>query len=444
MLVVKQYAPVAKLKIVTKEGIQDPLPDAVRITTHKRLGEPAGAWSLQLTTKKDSQGRTWADRVEPNDYVVIWLGRFSTQPPVIMRGLVDNVRETLNIEDGKPQRYVLINGRDYGKLLQRIKIYYIYDIDPTAGLIGARLEANYGIPAKDYKLAEFVRLLNSKIVTPEIIEIQKYNKGLVDMITKINIPDNLVLNGFQYQHYEGPLLGLIEMFQGKPHLEFFITEMEKAAALVHRWAPLKTWDGKYARADSDLTQDPLFADIELDADERIGRDLGLSDNETFSYFFTYPTQVLLPKLAFKTSATYFYSQQDIYDPNKPSNPKIIKENLERFGFLPLEVSTPFLTAQNLPSSQGGPPPYEAILDTGAQQMALELNQWLVDVYGHNHKLKNGTIPIKGNENARIGRYVYFKDIDMEFYIEGVDHEFVVKESFKTTLTITRGRKRNTS
>ncbi|MFZ5686989.1 MAG: hypothetical protein ACOY9Y_02175 [Bacillota bacterium] len=429
----KQYAPVAKLKIVTTEGIQDPMPDAVRITTHKRLGEPAGAWSIQLTTKKDSQGRTWADRVKPMDYVVIWLGRFSTQPPVIMRGFVDNVREALNIEDGKPQRYVLINGRDYGGLLQRIKIYYLYDKDPTAGLIGARLEFFYGVPARDFKVEDFIPLLNDKVISPRIANFRKYNKGIVDMITKINIPDNLTLNGIQIQPYEGPLLGLIEMVQGKPHVEFFVTETEEAPALVHRWAPLKKWDGKYARTDSDPTGDPLFTDLELDANDRISRDLGFSGNEAFSYFFTYPTQSLVSKLALKSTTYYFYVPQDMYDLEKPSNPKIIQDNLDRFDFLPLEVATPFMPAQN---------PDETVLDTGMRQMALELNQWLVDVYGHNHELKNGTIQIKGNEGARIGRYVYFKDLDMEFYIEGVDHEFVVKESFTTTLTMTRGRKRN--
>jgi hypothetical protein len=82
--------------------------------------------------------------------------------------------------------------------------------------------------------------------------------------------------------------------------------------------------------------------------------------------------------------------------------------------------------------------------------ALKYNFILVCWYLHNHYLLDGSISIRGTNKAIIGTYVQDKDGEyfdlsgkpqkgMEYYVEGVSHNFAVFSRYITTLTVTRGQ-----
>ena len=82
--------------------------------------------------------------------------------------------------------------------------------------------------------------------------------------------------------------------------------------------------------------------------------------------------------------------------------------------------------------------------------ALRFNFILVCWYLHNHYLLSGSMSIRGTNKAIIGTYVQDKDGEylnldgslhrgMEYYVEGVSHNFVVFSRYTTTLTIERGQ-----
>lgn len=74
---------------------------------------------------------------------------------------------------------------------------------------------------------------------------------------------------------------------------------------------------------------------------------------------------------------------------------------------------------------------------------MEMNWILVCWYLHNEYLLNGTIEVRGTTNAIIGTYVWDKDgperDQMEYYVEGVSHNFNQFATFTTSLSVTRGQ-----
>ncbi|MHB1418302.1 MAG: hypothetical protein ACYCX4_01755 [Bacillota bacterium] len=430
MLPVDRYTPVVDLKITVQNEAKDLTPDFVKFTTHKGLGEPTGTWSIILKSRKDNQGKTWFDKIRPQDMVVIRFARLAknkAKPPVIMRGFVDNVRETYAIDDqGKPHRAILINGRDYGKLLLVIKVYYLYELDPVASLLNDnRLEANFGIPSGELKPNQFIELVNEKIILPEITKMQKFNKYLMPLEIAASVADYYRVNTFQVQAFAGSVWNLMDYYSNIPWCELFVTEGETAPLLIFRPTPFKNRSGQYTQSGGTITEVPISKrDIET-------MDLGYSDNEAYSYFFTYATQALISKIAFKAESVQLQSIEEGRNTSTPSNPTILEESLNKYGFRPLELESPFI-----PILQGNKE--NEIMPKDVRDMSLRMNKWLVDVFGHNQDLRNGTITIKGYEEARIGRCLTIDDKE-EYYIESVDHEVTAFETAKSTLGVTRGR-----
>lgn len=102
-------------------------------TKHMHYGNPAGEFSLTLVYQPDSRGRTWADRIFPQDLVVIQMMNHGQklgphgqgQQHTVMIGLVTNVREAGGVgSDGTPRRNITVSGKDFGKLFERGNVTY--------------------------------------------------------------------------------------------------------------------------------------------------------------------------------------------------------------------------------------------------------------------------------------------------------------------------------
>jgi hypothetical protein len=73
-----------------------------------------------------------------------------------------------------------------------------------------------------------------------------------------------------------------------------------------------------------------------------------------------------------------------------------------------------------------------------KDIGLELNTALIGWYLHNQYLLEGSILLRGTANAKIGVYAIDDKENMEYYIESVMHDFRIFESYRTTLTVSRG------
>lgn len=105
-----------------------PSSDLIEVKTDKSISaeRPAGAFEIRLARRQDDdRGRTWMDKIRPQNVVVIQMmnaqgtiGKNGAgEMHTVMIGLVDTVTETMGITSrGVPQRQVLVRGRDMGKL----------------------------------------------------------------------------------------------------------------------------------------------------------------------------------------------------------------------------------------------------------------------------------------------------------------------------------------
>lgn len=104
-----------------------PSGDLISVQTTKRLSpeSPAGIFDLVLARRRDATGRTWMDKIRPQDTVVIQMMNYqggssfhgAGEMHTVMIGYVDRVTdETVLSPEGKPTRAIRVRGRDAGKL----------------------------------------------------------------------------------------------------------------------------------------------------------------------------------------------------------------------------------------------------------------------------------------------------------------------------------------
>lgn len=114
---------------------ESPASDLLSCQTEKHLhyAQPTGHFSLTLAHRVDSRGRSWADRLRPQDLVVIQMQNFGQRPGphgqgelhTVMIGLIDSIRVAAGTsETGTPVRQIVVTGSDFGKLFQRGNVTY--------------------------------------------------------------------------------------------------------------------------------------------------------------------------------------------------------------------------------------------------------------------------------------------------------------------------------
>lgn len=104
-----------------------------RTVKHLHFGHPEGRFWLTLAHRPDGRGRTWADRLRPQDLVVIQLQHYGQpsgphgqgQLHTVMIGLVTTISFIGGVNpDGTPQRQILVTGSDFGKLFIRSNVTF--------------------------------------------------------------------------------------------------------------------------------------------------------------------------------------------------------------------------------------------------------------------------------------------------------------------------------
>jgi len=416
-LPVRTYAPKCRVVFYTdRHGRLDVTDrDLFSLTTRRSIGAATGMWEIQLTGRKIA-GESFLTSLQPMDYVEISFARSPSQSgglPIVMRGFVDNVSE----QTSSGSRRVSVNGRDYGKLLLKFQIYYLDEINPTLSLIQqAGLEQRFEIPAGILTPTEFVRLVNQKIVGPNLSALRGNRAWIPDMQAAVSVPDRFAVNGMAVQPFTGSVWNLLTQFASKPWIECFMTDTPSGPCLVYRFAPLRSYGA------TDLSSYAPSVDVtSITAADVVSMSTGISDNEVYSYYFTYPQYNLLDRTDFKAAGI-----------DLARNPYLDAEKLARYGFLPLELSTPLIPSL-VPDSAG------VAATKNDLELAAELNSWLIASNQSNHQFLNGSLTIKGGGGIQPGSYVQITDLDRFFYVAGASHAFSFEGGqLHTSLDVVRG------
>ncbi|UOF90761.1 hypothetical protein LSG31_00315 [Fodinisporobacter ferrooxydans] len=439
-----QYTIKMKVTLYHNGTAYDVTPYIMQLKTHMSLGEPSGRFTILTSFQK-----RWDLFAQPQDYVEIRFSRYLPDPPIIMRGLVGNVRRTRIMDSsGKLQRAITINGENYGKIWNKYQINYLVnqpgmqsggtDTDPAIGLMGAQLYENYGIGANgngDIAPADLMQGITNVMLNKQIQAMQQVNPQMPLLKLISNILPDYFINGFQLQQAQGSVYSLVQQFGNSPWCEFFIDEAWDAPVFFFRNTPFTTSDGKLVWQES-LPDTTYFLHPHIRDYDIIQEDVGHSDSEVYSYFFTYPANFYADQLAFKSIAIIREQITNINresDSSNITNPYVDLDNLYRYGFQLLQIGSPLIPSES---------------PDGGLQLSIKMNQWLAKSFGWAAQMLNGTLLLKGNEHMRIGRYFTNDSTNETYYIESVDHSITIGQagsnggdnvfSFQTSVGVIRG------
>lgn len=484
-MIVKVGSPTAKVVMYTDDkkyqivgDIGDPDSDILSISTQKDITSSAGTFTIMLVPRGDSKGKTWFDKLDAYDYVEIYLQGITDPGDIrcsnlkdnfIMRGLIDSVQKSESYEGGKPQRSITINGRDFGGLLTDIKEYFTPELDPEGTFVkrlfplGALALRNM-IPIKctadsafsyimtAFKQATKMRLGLGSNVT---IDLGDLIKGAAQSMYPNEEASIWFLNSFEDTYWNA-----FSKFEDNPFHELFIYDSLEYSWLILRPSRLKDALGNYSSqvkeimqsgVELDATQSILTGtghidgsvfyqkDISIDAGDKISLTLEKSVDEVWNYFFTYPEISYISKI----NPRGIFLSPNRATPEASENPFFqTDENLPayvgKFGFRQKQVPTVFVDLDPGEESSRGKSYEAGVVIPRFMQQGIEKNRTLIAWYLHNQYLLRGNMNIRGSSLAKIGTYLIDDDESMEYYIEGVNHNFVQFGSYTTSLRITRG------
>jgi hypothetical protein len=442
-------------------------------STHKDMNTPYGQFVIELTAVPDRTGKTWRDKIHAMDYVEIRAGdvRRSTPLPMIMRGFVDSVQESIQFDTaGRPTRTITVAGRDWGKLLSMWQVQYLWPIDPLTAFVQAvtnnpiATTFAFGIPMTVQTGAQFAQYVLDKVVAPVAALLQGVFPQVPMPTLYTALPSQAIIAPSYVENFTGSYWNLLSYYQSPPFGELFLLDQDDEVQLVFRLAPLHDYYGQApdlfqaVAGDAGAIEEP----IAIPSADVAAYTLGRTDNQVYTYFITMPDSSLPQVLSvanFINANAATINAEDTVDvtaiagqlkgtvphpylnaqlePKAPANPIYLADFIPVYGFRPLTVNTPWL----------GGAVANGLTGSATQQIASDLCWWLYQVNRDNADWLAGTITLHGNEYLHIGRYLQIVHPDRieEFYITSVDHKFVYAEpgnpngTWISTLGVSRGR-----
>lgn len=431
------------------------LGDGSSITTQKSVRDAAGGFALTVAD------RPYADAVEggldslygliePMDLVEIRLlhnpQSGQTTLPVVMRGFVAKVSRNEGMSpEGKPERSVVINGHDYGKIWQMLQIFYGPEYIIGSEILSTmRLLDQFGggfnnaISNKD-----FVRLMIEGVVNPFLAKVLPAGSGF-PLITVSNENVQAGATGIAgIQTQEGTVYDLLKTYMDVGAFnELFLTEDDDGVYCVYRQNPVLDLDGK--PVDTTQTRHPYsgpldvgattLAAVSVDIKDVESINLSRSDEGVANYYWVQAPSFSLNSDVVQRQVAYTAEDRASVDLSAYPN-----SAQDLYGLRMMRLSTTLGGAiDNVKSG---------LTQEAHEQRDALLNEWLrerrkfvVAQNKDNSLLESGTIRMRGNERIRPGNYINLRRgaFSALYYVTTVSHQFMPYRGFFTTLTVERG------
>lgn len=465
-----------------------------QVSVHRRMGEAAGAFQIVLLPRESGFLQLpglpghWRDMLGAMDYVEITLHVPPRLPKIVMRGFIDTVTEEFSIHGGTPERVIIINGRDYGKLLLITRLYYT---DSEEGFHIPLLKAwkegmdrifswrtNPPPPISDalpiggdtnltkFQPKEFMQNVIEAFYRPQEDNILKYHPhaprldyhaldgALIqagDPTLSTVAPQMIPLNYAPFTD----LWTILRIYQHHPWRELYIEEGTIAPRLLFRPTPWLDFHGTPVQALFELYEDTLPHHV-VSEDTLVEYSLSHSDEEVRNFFSVSPDNAGAFVQMVKTVGPleglfqsfrinpYLVGIEDRDDFEETGIMK--RSNYKIAGFRLFDVRTPYLDFDRRVSEKKIKEKLVEIREQGARG-----NEWIRRAMDHGAVLEFGVIHVRGNEGIGIGHYLQMDSgprLDLgqgaRYYVEGVSHVFRQGSSpsdgiFMTTCEVSRGR-----
>jgi hypothetical protein len=433
------------------------LGDGSSISTVKGINQAAGGFSITVPDMPITTTTGGLDTlygvIEPMDLVQIkvqhspstWAGN---KAPVIMRGFVSKVsRQEGMSPDGKPGRFVTINGQDYGKIWQIIQIFYgpsyIFGEDILSAF---KLMDKFGAGFKNaMSNVEFLQTAIDKIINPFLQRLLPEGSGfpLITLNTDHVVEGAVGIAGIQSA--EGTIYQLMRNYLDVgPFNELFLADDDAGVHCIYRQNPAIGLDG-YPLA-PDVTDapaaDPLIVPdantlniIDIPAEDVIALDVSRSDEGVGNYYWVSAPGFSLNSDTLQRQMGYSSAERATIDLSEYPNSASALYGT-RLMWIDTKLGGPAVTN----TKSGLTEPEQEQRDGNLFDWLRTRREFLVAQNRDNSILESGTLRMRGNENIRAGNYVRVLrgNFSSVFYVTSVSHNILPLRGFYSTLTLSRG------
>lgn len=358
--------------------------DIISLTTVRTMSDDCPTFTVNLVWRND-----WFNNISSNDMVIITMQRPPESKRIVMYGLVDDIRRSMDFSSTTPQRTVQITGRGFNKALVNFDIGIIQNMVTSSD---TGFLANL-TTMQNMSSAQAFELVLGAYIGSSIDYSFSNGKKYSDYFQKELSSHSNEMYGdvTNVLSYLGSIWNFLKEIGNSPFNETYWEVNSGKPTLIHRETPFNK--NKWTSLPKEIIED---YDIVNDG-------IGRSDLETYTLFrLTY---------AFDDTLSAGY------------NPLWYKPFYAKYGLAILEISTPYLTMD------------------GDSTNTESIKGFLIDLFNWNIKnniFMNGNLSVKGAAKYKVGTRVILHSENLEFYVESVTHSFNIYGSWTTTLGLTRG------
>lgn len=359
--------------------------DLISIQTTRSMSQDCPTFSLSLIWKN-----SWYTKLASNDLVVVKMQRPPETKSIVMVGLIDDIRKSLEFSSGQPQRVVQVTGRGLNKVFVNFDVGLVENLSVE---FGQGWMANQ-LDMVGVNSCDAIKLVLNSYIGKAIKYTYGNGKEFKDYFQYQGTPHSseILCDETSYTSYTGSLWNFIKEISNTPFNETFWEIINEKPTLIHRPTPFNqdSWDALNCTIiyDSDIVSD----------------NTGRSDLETYTLYSVECS------LFDDTSGNYYL-------------PLWYPKFYAKYGIKQLKVTTSYQLWNDSELGIDG------------------IKTFFEDLYNFNIKnnvFSNGQITVAGRAHYRVGERIKLESENMEYYVESVSHSFNVYGSWTTTLGVTRG------
>ena len=381
-----EYGKLAAKSTLNPDKNENVYNDIISITTTRDMGQDCPTFTITLVWRNE-----WYEKLASNDMLIIWMQRPPEPRRIVMYGLIDDIRRTMDWSSTQPKRAVQVSGRGFSKAFCHFDIGLLENYS-----FGDRLPGGF------FNQLQSIISVNSSAAIQITINAYldkglKYKFGngktLKDYFVYQGTPrDKEHLIDFQaFTTFNGSMWNFIKELGNAPFNETYWEVIDDKPTLIHRPTPFNKNEwinlNRITIKDSDL----------------VSNNTGRSDLETYT---VYQCEFMLMNQA---SVNIF-------------PPVWYPPFYSKYGLRELRVHSVYTL-------------YENVND---EKNVLEFTRDLFNFNIKNNIFENGTLVVKGSNQYRVGERVILESEGTEFYVESVSHSFNVYMNWVTSLSVTRG------
>lgn len=432
--------------------------EVLAISTNNDLSTDAGVFSITMVARK-----RWDITISPNDLIIIYMKRNPKDDETkscVFFGLVDSTEYLSTTDGNQVKRQVTVSGRSFAKAFINFEIGAVTD----TGLPGASLGWLKGkINFTGQTSADIIKQLLD--VLGQHVDYQFSNKKTLLQYLGLDGAQNIKNNPYitsrdggllseqTFISFEGTLYNFFKSIIDEPFNQMYFEVLDGAPRLIVRetpfnedkWKKLKLWQVE----DKDVVTMQIGRnDLETYSLYSVGTS-GLFD--IFGSQGTLGNRPLvyepyLKKYGIRRMHRYSnFLGNKFPSQNQPSSPENIQPNVQQTAYAADSIgSASDLSAlDSLLQNQQNQNNKDIV--NRAKQYATDLFNW----YVKNPEFYSGTLIVRGENHYKVGDRLLLVTSDLnpdgklekqeiEFFIEGVAHEFINFKYWRTTLNVTRG------